>query len=98
MGGGGGQEQGGFLVTLGSPDFLENFKDMWADLGTGDGDTREARAYSRVWAAVTLSNIWGLKFLNQDPDNANKQDKVHLVDAAKVSGQRGEAEGSSSPD
>ena len=59
-------------MTPESPKFLENFQEMWVDLKTGDGDTRGPRAYSRVWAAVTLPNIWGPKFLNQHSDDENK--------------------------
>lgn len=52
-----------------------DFKGMWGDLRTGDGDTGRASVlgpHSRVWAAVILPNIWGPQFLNQDSDDANK--------------------------
>lgn len=41
----------------------------------GHGDPGRARAlavHSRVRAFVTLPDIWGLQFLNQDSDDANK--------------------------
>lgn len=58
------------------------FQGTWDDLWTGAGDTGRAGAlgpYSRVWAAVTLPDIWGPQFVNQDSDDANKEDEVHLV-------------------
>lgn len=35
--------------------------------------------HSRVRAFFTLPDIRGLQFLDQDSDDANKQDEVHLV-------------------
>lgn len=51
---------------------------MWNDMRSGDR-VRALGPHSRIWAAVTLPNIWGLQFLNQDSDDANKQDEVHLA-------------------
>lgn len=50
-------------------------------LRTGDGGVggQGTGSYSRVWAAVILSNIWRPQFLNKDSDDADKQDEVHLV-------------------
>ena len=67
---------------------------MGADLRTGAGDTGRTGAlgpYSRVRAAVTLPNIWGPQFLNQDSNDANEQDEIHLVGGGpRLGGQRGE--------
>lgn len=55
---------------------------MGNDLRTGAGDIGRAGAlglYSRVRAAVTLPDIWGPQFLNQDSNDANEQDEIHLV-------------------
>lgn len=59
-----------------------NTEETWDALRTGHGDTGRARAlasHSRVRAIVTLPDVWGLQFLNQDADDANKEDEVHLV-------------------
>ena len=66
----GGQEQGSFLVILEGA-----FRGCGMILRSGTGETREARtldSYSRVWAVVTLPDIWGSQFLNQDSDDANE--------------------------
>lgn len=67
---------------------------MGNDLRTGAGDIGRARAlgpYSRVRAAVTLPDIWGPQFLNQDSNDANEQDEIHLVGGGPRLGGRGEA-------
>lgn len=56
------------------------FERMENDLTAEGRDVVRATAlgrHSRVRAAVTLSNIWRPQFLNQDSDDANKQDEVH---------------------
>lgn len=32
----------------------------------------------RILACIISSDIWRVKFLNQDPDDANKEDKIYL--------------------
>lgn len=82
-------EHAGYLVTLEG-----SFYGMGNDLRTGAGDIGRARApgpYSRVRAAVTLPDIWGPQFLNQDSNDANEQDEIHLVGGGPRLGGRGEA-------